>query len=715
MSTNDGAQFKFYLNRQGIQGKKGDKGDKGFSPTITPGQDTASTYTLQITNETGSFETTNLREHKEDRGGTYVRYDRTEQEMYLGDPNYANTEQYGEVKFCTEAEFTNASESTVVSPANVKDYVTEEVTAIDTTLSKMQENFDTLESWVTNINGTVQMNTTNITNLTSDVDTLETTVSGHTTSIGELDTKVSDLTTTVSDQGNDITAAKADITQLKTDMTSKLEASNIVAGENVSVSVDGNNVTISSTGGGGTGGTTDYTQLTNKPQINSVELTGNKTSADLGLATASEVEGLGTEVDNLAGTVTEVESGLANKQDTISVEAPLVKEGSSTLKLSVGDGLSVVEGKLTASGSDTYSKTEIDTKLDKKQDVLTAGENITITEGILGQLTPDWYTDSGKLDPVPELISMPSVGNSVEYFPFNQQTVVDGDALTVQWDMIETTPMTSATTVSIQINGSNGTFELLYDGYFNLGQRLGTILIKSTLSGVAVIDSGTQTINGANQNVACRYKFTYEKASRQYTFTKTIIHSEEVISTVSGSSSADTIIPLDGVVKIRLTNINGRTGGINVYTDSVTVAAGTQKITIISATGSSAPANMVTTDTEQTISGAKTFTSSLTVSNEIVTSSGFRIASGASGNTVNLGSNNANLAFYSNSVPTVDRGGESYTNVDSGNVSNYAVTFDNSTFTGGLKLWKGTQTEYDGITTKDDHTLYIIVAGSEEV
>ena len=34
---------------------------------------------------------------------------------------------------------------------------------------------------------------------------------------------------------------------------------------------------------GGTGGTTDYEELTNKPQINSVELNGNKTLDELGV------------------------------------------------------------------------------------------------------------------------------------------------------------------------------------------------------------------------------------------------------------------------------------------------------------------------------------------------------------------------------------------------------------------------------------------------
>lgn len=43
-------------------------------------------------------------------------------------------------------------------------------------------------------------------------------------------------------------------------------------------------------GNSGSGdGTTDYTSLTNKPQINGVELSGNKTSANLGLVPAPTI------------------------------------------------------------------------------------------------------------------------------------------------------------------------------------------------------------------------------------------------------------------------------------------------------------------------------------------------------------------------------------------------------------------------------------------
>lgn len=52
----------------------------------------------------------------------------------------------------------------------------------------------------------------------------------------------------------------------------------IKVGNNLSITEDG---TLSANGG--STGTTDYTQLENKPQINSVELTGNKTLDDLGI------------------------------------------------------------------------------------------------------------------------------------------------------------------------------------------------------------------------------------------------------------------------------------------------------------------------------------------------------------------------------------------------------------------------------------------------
>lgn len=48
-------------------------------------------------------------------------------------------------------------------------------------------------------------------------------------------------------------------------------------------------------GGGGGGGTSDYTDLTNKPQINGVTLSGNKSASDLGVEPAWGAEAVITD------------------------------------------------------------------------------------------------------------------------------------------------------------------------------------------------------------------------------------------------------------------------------------------------------------------------------------------------------------------------------------------------------------------------------------
>lgn len=67
----------------------------------------------------------------------------------------------------------------------------------------------------------------------------------------------------------------SEIDQLRLSKQDKLTAGD-------GITIDENNV-ISATGGGGSGGTTDYALLENKPQINSVELLGNKSLTDLGI------------------------------------------------------------------------------------------------------------------------------------------------------------------------------------------------------------------------------------------------------------------------------------------------------------------------------------------------------------------------------------------------------------------------------------------------
>ena len=60
---------------------------------------------------------------------------------------------------------------------------------------------------------------------------------------------------------------------------------------------------------GGGGGTSDYSQLTNKPQINGNTLSGNKTSSELGLASASDIPDVSTKYDTGDSPETELADG----------------------------------------------------------------------------------------------------------------------------------------------------------------------------------------------------------------------------------------------------------------------------------------------------------------------------------------------------------------------------------------------------------------------
>ena len=82
------------------------------------------------------------------------------------------------------------------------------------------------------------------------------------------------------------------------------------------------NKIVENGGGGGGGGTTDYTQLSNKPQINSHELSGNKTSSDLGLQDSlTEAQLAAVNSGITAEKLTEDESNISSLQDHIKFDS----------------------------------------------------------------------------------------------------------------------------------------------------------------------------------------------------------------------------------------------------------------------------------------------------------------------------------------------------------------------------------------------------------
>ena len=138
-------EFKYFLNRQGVRGPQGPQGEKGFSPDISVEKDTLSEYVLRITNEGGYFLTANLREHKEDRGGTYIRYDRVNGVMYAGDAELATTDTLGVIRIAKDDDFAGKAEDAAVTPAQIQDYVTGEIDTVSQKINNLAARLNNLE------------------------------------------------------------------------------------------------------------------------------------------------------------------------------------------------------------------------------------------------------------------------------------------------------------------------------------------------------------------------------------------------------------------------------------------------------------------------------------------------------------------------------------------------------------------------------------------
>lgn len=138
--TDGTANFNFFINRQGPRGPQGIQGPEGFSPNVQVEEDQGNTFTLRVTNKDNFFITSNLREHKEDRGGDYIRYDRAGQLMYIGDPNFATTVKAGEVRLSTVDDLTAGSDTVALTPKVYKDDVTSRIEEVNQTINALDAN-----------------------------------------------------------------------------------------------------------------------------------------------------------------------------------------------------------------------------------------------------------------------------------------------------------------------------------------------------------------------------------------------------------------------------------------------------------------------------------------------------------------------------------------------------------------------------------------------
>lgn len=507
------ADFRWYLNRQGVRGAKGDKGEKGFSPSITEKENTKESYILHIQNETDdtSFDTPNLKEGlvPEDLGGTYVRLNRDTGNQYYGDIEEGTNIVKGIVRFATDDEVADGSEVTAaVTPDQVaevypKKAVTDKLTT-DLTALTTQEQAD-----VTALGKRITANETDISSTKADVKKI----------------------------AADVDTNKKDIANLKTGKQDKLTAGDgiTLASNKVSVNVDGQTIVVQD----------------------------GKLHANM--------DELGNEVNDLSGRVT------ANEADITTLKTEMTDVTGDVEKL---------QTNVTANNSDILT---LKNSVATKQTKLTAGANITLTDLTDGTVKIDAASGTGEI-------------------PVASKTVLGGikvgENLTIAEDGTLSATGGGSGTGDVTAAGNNvftgtNTFndvKIVQDYGINFGSTGSGI--KNTETQVSHEFSGGNTSNAIIHNTIVTAGGTT---------------GGDIILAPTDYTVTDNLTATDTTVKGKVCDSNG-----NAYIKQDTIEAG-DNVTIektetgvkVSSAGSSTPTNMVTTDTQQTITQMKTFSKGL--------------------------------------------------------------------------------------------------------
>lgn len=286
-------------------------------------------------------------------------------------------------------------------------------------------------------------------------------------------------------------------------------------------------------------------------------------------------------------------------------------------------------------------------------------------------------------------------------------------------------------------NGCNECFNTDTDGNFNNYRKEGCYFISAAATSLqnAPISSSGVALNGGF------YLFVYHRCVLNSTIVDPVDLSIQLAFAQGlGWNPIEDFTQLNGQLFIRTYHSRGGwTPWLEVTTNFILkdlLVAGdniqldvdrtTGKVTINSTGGSGEPpANMVTTDTMQTITGGKTFTT-LGVTTQFQLNvpirlrgnskyqNAFSAQNGKQNKTLVIGTTSSSETKWEGltvscqvrdaSRPTqgviqITDGTNNYTVIDTGNFATLAPT-------GNLKYWTGTEEDYTGLAAKDADTLY---------
>ena len=201
--------------------------------------------------------------------------------------------------------------------------------------------------------------------------------------------------------------------------------SKIVAGENMSSSYANGTLTLNATGGGGT---SDYDDLTDKPSINNVTLSGNKTAAELGLGTYSKPSGGIPQTD--------LESAVQSKLDNtvvVSDTQPTATENKLWVDTDAGAGSSYqVPTVAEMDAADVQTAAEIGVVITGKRPsmAVTEGQYVIVRGSTISGITDGLYTANTALSPSTDVTAANLMAVSNGGLNSLQQSKMDKVALT---------------------------------------------------------------------------------------------------------------------------------------------------------------------------------------------------------------------------------------------------------------------------------------------
>jgi hypothetical protein len=343
--------FNFNINRQGIRGRKGDKGADGFTPSISESVNTVDEYKLLISNQFNEFETPNLRGNINvlDNGGQYLKYNADTQQISAEQLNTATADIIGGVVLSTDEKFNTGDENSVLTPAILRDNLTSMVEISNGLTKTVGEtgvitiSGETLESKLTDVRGIAEEAEAQAVNANNLIQSLQVEVDSNT----------------------------ADINTIRNTLLPKKQ-DKLTQGDNITLTpLSDGTVEISATGGG-----SQYVL----PAATTTSLGGVKVGTNLTVTpdgtistdvSATEIEELGNELNDISDRVTTAEGKITNLGSQVSAiedelptfattdKAGIVKPDGTTITVDTDGTIHAVGG---GGGSTPDNMVTTDTK-----------------------------------------------------------------------------------------------------------------------------------------------------------------------------------------------------------------------------------------------------------------------------------------------------------------------------------------------------------------